>query len=71
MAMIAFSFIPASFAIFVVKERECKAKHQQVCVCMCVCVYVCVCVWGGNILLIWSLLLAVQCALMYSYHWWL
>ena len=28
--MIAFCFIPASFAIFVVKEREVKAKHQQV-----------------------------------------
>lgn len=28
--MIAFSFIPASFATFVVKEREVKAKHQQV-----------------------------------------
>jgi ATP-binding cassette subfamily A (ABC1) protein 3 len=29
-AMIAFCFIPASFAVFVVKEREVKAKHQQV-----------------------------------------
>jgi ATP-binding cassette subfamily A (ABC1) protein 3 len=28
--MIAFCFIPASFAIFVVREREVKAKHQQV-----------------------------------------
>jgi ATP-binding cassette subfamily A (ABC1) protein 3 len=28
--MIAFCFIPASFATFVVKEREVKAKHQQV-----------------------------------------
>ena len=28
--MIAFSFIPASFATFVVKEREIKAKHQQI-----------------------------------------
>ena len=27
---IAFSFIPASFAVFVVKEREINAKHQQV-----------------------------------------
>jgi len=26
---IAFSFIPASFAVFVVKEREINAKHQQ------------------------------------------
>ena len=29
-AMIAFCFIPASFAVFIVKEREVKAKHQQV-----------------------------------------
>lgn len=29
--IIAFSFIPASFAVFVVKEREVNAKHQQVC----------------------------------------
>lgn len=29
-AMIAYCFIPASFAVFVVKEREVKAKHQQV-----------------------------------------
>jgi len=29
-AMIAFCFVPASFAVFVVKEREVKAKHQQV-----------------------------------------
>ena len=29
-AMIAMCFIPASFAVFVVKEREVKAKHQQV-----------------------------------------
>jgi ATP-binding cassette subfamily A (ABC1) protein 3 len=28
--VIAFSFIPASFAVFVVKEREINAKHQQV-----------------------------------------
>ena len=28
--IIAFSFIPASFAVFVVKEREINAKHQQV-----------------------------------------
>jgi ATP-binding cassette subfamily A (ABC1) protein 3 len=28
--MIAFCFIPASFAVFVVKEKEVKAKHQQV-----------------------------------------
>eukprot|EP01038_Epipyxis_sp_PR26KG_P005748 gene5748-7937_t len=28
--MIAFCFIPASFATFIVKEREVKAKHQQV-----------------------------------------
>eukprot|EP00599_Poterioochromonas_sp_BG-1_P016760 CAMPEP_0173165656 /NCGR_PEP_ID=MMETSP1105-20130129/21518_1 /TAXON_ID=2985 /ORGANISM="Ochromonas sp., Strain BG-1" /LENGTH=1579 /DNA_ID=CAMNT_0014086689 /DNA_START=11 /DNA_END=4746 /DNA_ORIENTATION=+ len=28
--MIAFCFIPASFTVFVVKEREVKAKHQQV-----------------------------------------
>lgn len=28
--MIAFSFIPASFATFIVKEREIKAKHQQI-----------------------------------------
>ena len=27
--VIAFSFIPASFAVFVVKEREVAAKHQQ------------------------------------------
>ncbi len=27
--VIAFSFIPASFAVFVVKEREVNAKHQQ------------------------------------------
>lgn len=27
--MIAFAFIPASYAIFVVKEREHGAKHQQ------------------------------------------
>lgn len=27
--IIAFSFIPASFAVFVVKEREINAKHQQ------------------------------------------
>lgn len=27
--IIAFSFIPASFAVFVVKEREVNAKHQQ------------------------------------------
>ena len=27
--VIAFSFIPASFAVFVVKEREVSAKHQQ------------------------------------------
>jgi ATP-binding cassette subfamily A (ABC1) protein 3 len=33
--IIAFSFIPASFAVFVVKEREVNAKHQQVCVCRC------------------------------------
>ncbi|KAK3023525.1 hypothetical protein RJ639_044791 [Escallonia herrerae] len=26
---IAFSFIPASFAVAIVKEREVKAKHQQ------------------------------------------
>ncbi|GMI20925.1 hypothetical protein TeGR_g12 [Tetraparma gracilis] len=30
MVMIAFCFLPASYAIFVVKEREVKAKHQQV-----------------------------------------
>ena len=30
MIMIAFCFLPASYAIFVVKEREVKAKHQQV-----------------------------------------
>ena len=29
MIMIAFCFLPASYAIFVVKEREVKAKHQQ------------------------------------------
>jgi hypothetical protein len=28
--VIAFCFIPASYAIVVVKEREVKAKHQQV-----------------------------------------
>lgn len=28
-ASIAFSFIPASFAVSIVKEREVKAKHQQ------------------------------------------
>lgn len=28
--MIAYCFIPASFAAFVVKEREVKAKHQQI-----------------------------------------
>lgn len=28
--MIAFCFVPASFAVFVVREREVKAKHQQV-----------------------------------------
>lgn len=28
--VIAFCFIPASYAIFVVKEREVKAKHQQI-----------------------------------------
>ena len=28
--IVAFSFIPASFAVFVVKEREINAKHQQV-----------------------------------------
>ena len=28
--MIAFAFVPASFATFIVKEREVKAKHQQV-----------------------------------------
>ncbi len=28
--MIAFCFVPASFATFVVKEREVKAKHQQI-----------------------------------------
>jgi ATP-binding cassette subfamily A (ABC1) protein 3 len=28
--MIAFCFIPASFAVFIVKEKEVKAKHQQV-----------------------------------------
>jgi ATP-binding cassette subfamily A (ABC1) protein 3 len=27
--VIAFSFIPASFAVYVVKEREVSAKHQQ------------------------------------------
>merc|ERR1719183_260611 len=27
--MIAFSFLPASYALFVVRERETKAKHQQ------------------------------------------
>lgn len=27
--VIAFSFIPASFAVFIVKEAEVKAKHQQ------------------------------------------
>jgi ABC-type multidrug transport system ATPase subunit len=27
--VIAFSFIPASFAVFIVKETEVKAKHQQ------------------------------------------
>lgn len=27
--MIAFSFVPASIASFVVKEREISAKHQQ------------------------------------------
>jgi len=30
MVMIAFCFLPASYAIFVVKEREVKAKHQQI-----------------------------------------
>ena len=30
LCMIAFCFIPASFGSFVVKEREVKAKHQQV-----------------------------------------
>jgi ATP-binding cassette subfamily A (ABC1) protein 3 len=29
MIMVSFSFLPASYAIFVVKEREVKAKHQQ------------------------------------------
>jgi ATP-binding cassette subfamily A (ABC1) protein 3 len=28
--MIAFCFIPASFGVFVVREREVKAKHQQI-----------------------------------------
>ncbi len=28
--MIAFCFVPASYATFVVKEREVKAKHQQI-----------------------------------------
>jgi ATP-binding cassette subfamily A (ABC1) protein 3 len=28
--IIAFCFIPASFVVFVVKERELKAKHQQI-----------------------------------------
>lgn len=28
--MIAFCFLPASYVIFVVKEREVKAKHQQI-----------------------------------------
>ena len=28
--MIACCFIPASFAVFIVKEREVKAKHQQI-----------------------------------------
>lgn len=30
MVMIAFCFLPASYVIFVVKEREVKAKHQQI-----------------------------------------
>jgi ABC-type multidrug transport system ATPase subunit len=27
--ILAFAFIPASYAVYVVKERECSAKHQQ------------------------------------------
>jgi len=27
---VAFSFIPASIAVFVVREREISAKHQQI-----------------------------------------
>jgi hypothetical protein len=30
MIMLAFAFIPAAFALFVVRERETKAKHLQV-----------------------------------------
>jgi ATP-binding cassette subfamily A (ABC1) protein 3 len=30
MISLSFSFIPASYAIYVVKEREVKAKHQQI-----------------------------------------
>lgn len=31
MVVISMCFLPASYAIFVVKERAVKAKHQQVC----------------------------------------
>ena len=27
--MMAYAFIPASFALFIVREREMKQKHQQ------------------------------------------
>lgn len=30
MIMLAFAFVPAAFALFVVRERETKAKHLQV-----------------------------------------
>ena len=33
MIMLAFAFIPAAFALFVVRERETKAKHLQVSFC--------------------------------------
>lgn len=30
MIMLSFAFVPAAFALFVVRERETKAKHLQV-----------------------------------------
>lgn len=29
MIMLSFAFVPAAFALFVVRERETKAKHLQ------------------------------------------
>jgi ATP-binding cassette subfamily A (ABC1) protein 3 len=45
MITISFSLIPASFAIFVVKEREVKAKHQQMISGVSVLAY-----WGSSFL---------------------